>query len=79
MTQDEFRALALELPGAIEDSHMGHPDFRIGGRIFATLGPKPDHGMVKLPIDTQQQCVGNIRPRSSRSTHGAPRVRRASS
>ena len=57
MTADEFRALALELPGAIEDSHMGHPDFRIDNRIFATLGPRPDHGMVKLPLDAQQHYV----------------------
>src|SRR5437870_12757941 len=54
MTADEFRALALELPGAVEDAHMGHPDFRINGRIFATLGPKPDHAMVKLLLDAQQ-------------------------
>jgi hypothetical protein len=57
MTADEFRALALDLPGALEDSHMGHPDFRIDNRIFATLGPKPDHGMVKLPVNAQQQYV----------------------
>ena len=57
MTPDAFRALALQLPGAIEDSHMGHPDFRVNGRIFATLGPKPDHAMVKLPPDEQQDCV----------------------
>ena len=57
MTADEFRALALDLPGAIEDSHMNHPDFRIHNRIFATLGPKPDHGMVKLPVDEQQHYM----------------------
>ena len=57
MTADEFRALALELPGAIEDSHMGHPDFRIDNRIFATLGPRPDHGLVKLPVDEQARYV----------------------
>ena len=57
MTADEFRHLALQMPGAIEDSHMGHPDFRIDNRIFATLGPRDDHGMVKLPVDEQQICV----------------------
>ena len=57
MTDDEFREIALALPGAVEDSHMGHPDFRINNRIFATLGPKPDHGMVKLPIEEQQFYV----------------------
>ena len=38
MTANEFRSLALTLPGAVESAHMGHPDFRIDGRIFATLG-----------------------------------------
>ena len=44
MTADEFRALALALPGAVEKSHMGHPDFRVGERIFATLGPRDTWG-----------------------------------
>ncbi len=57
MTDDEFRDIALEMPGAIEDSHMGHPDFRINNRIFATLGPRPDHGMVKLPPEEQQHYI----------------------
>ena len=57
MTGDEFRDVALEMPGATEDSHMGHPDFRIHNRIFATLGPRPDHGMVKLPLEDQQRYV----------------------
>lgn len=37
MTADEFRRLALTLPEAVEGSHMGHADFRVGGKIFATL------------------------------------------
>jgi hypothetical protein len=38
----EFRRLALSLPAAVEGAHMGHADFRVGGRIFATLGhPSP--------------------------------------
>ena len=48
MTADEFRSLALSLPEAVEAEHMGHPDFRVGGKIFATLGPDADWGMVKL-------------------------------
>lgn len=53
MTADKFRSLALEISGAIESSHMDHPDFRIEGRIFASLGyPDNDHGMVKLtPVE----------------------------
>ena len=32
---DDFRRLALAFPGAEEREHMGHPDFRVGGKIFA--------------------------------------------
>jgi len=49
MTANKFRSLALEISGALESSHMDHPDFRIGGKIFASLGyPDDEHGMVKL-------------------------------
>ena len=48
MTADEFRRLALSLPEAVESSHMDHPDFRVAGKIFATLGPDETWGMVKL-------------------------------
>jgi hypothetical protein len=37
MTADKFRSLALSVPGASESAHMRHPDFRLGGRVFATL------------------------------------------
>jgi hypothetical protein len=37
MDIDDFRRIALSLGGAEESSHMGHADFRVGGRIFATL------------------------------------------
>ena len=57
MTADEFRNLALDLPGAEERSHMGHPDFRVGGKIFATLGPGEEWGMVKLDPEQQQDFV----------------------
>jgi hypothetical protein len=54
MTADEFRAIALSLPEAVEIGHMGHPDFRVGKKIFATLGyPDDDHGMVKLMPEQQ--------------------------
>jgi hypothetical protein len=55
MTADKFRSLALEIPGAIESAHMNHPDFRIGGKIFASLGyPDDGHGMVKLTPEQQR-------------------------
>ena len=47
MTAKEFRRIALGLTDAIEGSHMGHPDFRVNGRIFATLHPDNKFGMVK--------------------------------
>ena len=58
MTSDEFRALALELPEAVESAHMGHPDFRVGDKIFATLAPPVEAwGMVKLTPEQQQLFV----------------------
>jgi hypothetical protein len=58
MTAAEFRRLALSLPETEERSHMNHPDFRVGGRIFATLGyPDATRGMVKLFPDQQAEFV----------------------
>ena len=58
MTADEFRKLALNFPGAVESSHMNHPDFRVRGKIFATLGyPDAAWAMVKLNPEQQQEFV----------------------
>jgi hypothetical protein len=58
MTPDKFRELALGFPGASESGHMGHPDFRVNGKIFATLGyPDDKHGMVKLTPAQQGEFV----------------------
>jgi hypothetical protein len=58
MTPNEFRELALSFPEAIESAHMRHPDFRVGGRIFATLGyPDEYSAMVKLSPDDQKEFV----------------------
>ena len=55
MTPDEFREIALGFAEAEERSHMNHPDFRVGGRIFATLSPDLTKGMAKLtPADQQE-------------------------
>jgi len=53
MTANDFRKLALSLADAIESAHMHHPDFRVGGKIFATLGyPDASWAMVSLrPVD----------------------------
>src|SRR6185369_15643610 len=54
MTADEFRSLALALAGAVEAEHMNHPDFRVEGKIFASLGyPNENSAMVKLTPDQQ--------------------------
>jgi hypothetical protein len=57
MTTDDFRALALSLPEAVESAHMGHPDFRVRGKIFATLAPDAARAMVKLTPDQQALFV----------------------
>jgi hypothetical protein len=58
MTADQFRRLALTLPGASAGCHMGHADFRVGGKIFATLGyPDETWGMVKLTSQQQSKFI----------------------
>ncbi len=61
MTPQQFRKIAMSLPGTVESEHMGHPDFRVGGKIFASLGaPDAQWGMVKLRPDQQQAfCEAN--------------------
>jgi hypothetical protein len=54
MTPNAFRKLALSMDGAIEQAHMGHPDFRANGKIFATLHAGDEHGMVKLTPEQQR-------------------------
>lgn len=58
MNRDSFRRLALTMPEAREEGHMGHPDFRVGGKIFATLGyPDERWAMVKLTPEQQEAFV----------------------
>lgn len=58
MTATAFRRLALALPDASESSHMAHPDFRVGNKIFATLGyPDVRYGMVRLTPDQQSELL----------------------
>jgi hypothetical protein len=57
MTGDAFREIALSMHGASEGSHMGHPDFRANGRIFATLRSGDKLGMVKLTPEEQRQFM----------------------
>ena len=58
MTPNKFRELALNFPEAIESAHMHHPDFRVAGKIFATLGyPNENSAMVKLSPEEQNEFV----------------------
>ena len=60
MTAEEFRKMALSFSGAVESAHMKHPDFRIEGKIFATLGyPDESWGMVKLTPEQQRSFIKN--------------------
>ncbi|HVT93274.1 MAG TPA: MmcQ/YjbR family DNA-binding protein [Bryobacteraceae bacterium] len=56
MDADDFRRIALTLPGAEESSHMGAPDFRVGGRIFATLASQ-SQGYGNLMLTAEQQAA----------------------
>jgi hypothetical protein len=58
MTTDEFRKMALEIPESVERSQMNHPDFRVAGKIFASLGvPDESRGMVKLTPEQQRTFI----------------------
>ena len=57
MSPNDFRHIALGMDHATEGAHMGHPDFRANGKIFATLHPDLNWGMVKLTPDQQQRFV----------------------
>jgi hypothetical protein len=58
MTAEDFRRLALSLPGAEEGSHMGSADFRVGGRIFATLASQEQgYGNLMLTPEVQAEFV----------------------
>jgi hypothetical protein len=55
MNAEDFRRIALSLPGAQESSHMGSPDFRVNGRIFATLASQ-SKGYGNLMLNPEQQA-----------------------
>jgi hypothetical protein len=61
MTANDFRRIALSLEGSEEGSHMGAADFRVGGRIFATLAAiKQGFGNVKLTPEMQAEFVAEL-------------------
>ena|SRR5687768_10806162 len=57
MTPDEFRRIALETGDAVERAHMNQPDFRAGGRIFATIHLDQRQVMVKLTPEQQERVM----------------------
>jgi hypothetical protein len=57
MTPEDFRRLALRMPEAVEGSHMENIDFRVGGKIFASLWDDDEHGMVRLTPELQEEYV----------------------
>ena len=70
MSSNQFRRIALSLPDAIEGAHQGHADFRVGTRVFATLGyPDDAWGMVKLTPE-QQSIVVESEPEIFRPVAG---------
>lgn len=59
MTIDEARAIYLSFPDAVESSHMGHPDFRIKNKIFASLWPDRDQGVLRLPSAMAEALIAD--------------------
>jgi hypothetical protein len=56
----DFRRIALSLEGAEEGSHMGAADFRVGGKIFATLASQAQgYGNLMLTPEQQADFVGD--------------------
>jgi hypothetical protein len=79
MTPGAFRKLALLLEGATEGAHGGHPDFRAGGKVFASLGyPGAEWGMAKLAPE-QQQILTSAEPKIFVPVKGTWGLRRATS
>lgn len=61
MTPADFKRLALSLEGAEEGSHMGAVDFRVGGRIFATLAHvAKGYGNVMLSPEQQRDFMAEL-------------------
>jgi hypothetical protein len=60
VTPAQFRRIALNFPETVESAHMNHPDFRVRGKIFATLAyPNKQCAMVKLTPDQQEVFVAD--------------------
>jgi hypothetical protein len=54
MTAEQFRDLALSFPESVQGSHFDTTDFRVSGKIFATLRPNDERAVLKLTPDEQR-------------------------
>lgn len=70
LTADDFREIVLSLNGASEGAHMGHPDFRANGRVFASLHANEESGTMKLSPEEQAALV-HEHPRAFAPAAGA--------
>ena len=70
MKPNDFRKIALRMRDAFEGEHMAHPDFRVNGRIFATLHPDGKQGMVKVTPDQQRNFM-HLHPATFTPASGA--------
>jgi len=71
MTANDFRRLALSFPESEERAHMDHPDFRVAGKIFATLGyPEAGWAMVKI-TPVEQEILVKAQPQVFNPCTGA--------
>lgn len=61
MTANEFRGVVLGLTDTSEGAHMGHPDFRVNGRVFASLTTDESRATVKLPPEDQTRLIAAAR------------------
>jgi hypothetical protein len=60
VTPAQFRRIALSFPETSESAHQNHPDFRVAGKVFATLGyPDKKWAMVKLTPEQQQVFIAD--------------------
>jgi hypothetical protein len=71
MTAAEFRGIALSFPEATEGSHMGHADFRVGGKIFATLGYPNDRFAVVMLTSQDQDLLVRDHPKTFAPVKGS--------
>ena len=71
MTAAQFRRIALGFPDVDEGSHMGHADFRVGKRVFATLGYPDDRFGVVMLTPADQDLIVRDHPESFAPVKGA--------